>query len=157
LGTVSVRSPCARPGWARQFLTMRILLSVFLTAALGLGTYYVFLKHATPGGAGSLPTDAISTTGVRMDLNDIAQAERLYFAQSGTYGTMDQLVSTGALSKPKTGRDGYVYTIDIPTTGFMVTAKWAPSSAAKADLHYPVYIVDQTFDVREQVPEPAAK
>jgi hypothetical protein len=91
-----------------------------------------------------------------MDLNEIAQAERMYFAQSGTYGTMDQLVSTGAMAKAKTGRDGYVYTIDIPATGFMVTAKWVPSSAAKAGLHYPVYIVDQSFDVREQTQEPAA-
>jgi hypothetical protein len=134
---------------------MRILLSVFLTAALGLGTYYVFLKHATPGGSGSLPTDAISTTGVRMDLNDIAQAERSYFAQNDSYGTMDQLVANGALAKPKTGRDGYVYTIEIPTTGFLVTAKWAPSSAAKANLNYPVYIVDDSMNVREKLPETA--
>jgi hypothetical protein len=129
---------------------MRILLSVFLTAALGLGTYYAFLKHATPGGPGSLPTAAITTTGIQMDLNQIAQAERLYFAQAGSYGTMDQLVSTGAMAKAMTGRDGYTYTIDIPATGFLVTAKWTPSTAAKAELHYPVYIVDDTFVVREQ-------
>jgi hypothetical protein len=129
---------------------MRILLSVFLTAALGLGTYYVFLKHASPGGAGSLPTAAITTTGIKMDLDQIAQAERLYFAQSGTYGTMDQLVSTGTMAKAMTGRDGYTYTIDIPATGFLVTAKWTPSSPAKAVLHYPTYIVDDTFLVREQ-------
>ncbi len=132
---------------------MRVLLSVFLTAALGLGTYYVFLKHASPGGPGTLPTAAISTTGVQMDLNEIAQAERVYFAQSGTYGSMDQLVSTGAIAKAKTGRDGYIYTVDIPATGFTVTAKWVPSSAAKASLHYPAYIVDETFQVREMVQE----
>jgi hypothetical protein len=132
---------------------MRVLLSVFLTAALGLGVYYVFLKHASPGGPGSLPTQAISITGVQMDLNDIAQAERAYFAQTGTYGTMDQLVPTGALTKAKTGRDGYAYTIEIPTTGFLVTAKWVPSSAAKAGLNYPVYIVDESMNVRQQLPE----
>lgn len=132
---------------------MRIILSVFLTAALGLGTYYAFLKHASPGGPGSLPTEAITTTGIQMDLNEIAQAERLYFAQAGSYGTMDQLVSTGAMAKARTGRDGYTYTIDIPTTGFLVTAKWTPSSPSKAGLHYPVYIVDDTFQVREQTPD----
>jgi hypothetical protein len=129
---------------------MRILLSIFLTAAVGLGTYYAFLKHGGAGGAGSLPTEAITTTHIQMDLSEIAQAERLYFAQAGSYGSMDQLVSTGAMAKAKTGSDGYTYTIDIPTTGFLVTAKWTPSTAAKASLHYPVYIVDDTFVVREQ-------
>jgi len=132
---------------------MRILLSIFLTAAVGLGTYYAFLKHGGAGGTGSLPTAAITTTRIQMDLSEIAQAERLYFAQAGSYGTMDQLVSSGAMAKAKTGNDGYTYTIDIPATGFLVTAKWTPSTAAKASLHYPVFIVDDTFVVREQPEE----
>ncbi|HEV3218455.1 MAG TPA: hypothetical protein VGZ48_01690 [Candidatus Acidoferrales bacterium] len=131
---------------------MRILISLFLTAALALGTYYLFLKHGGAGGPGSLPTQAITTTGIQMDLTEIAEGERLYYAQAGGYGTMDQLVSTGAMAKARTGRDGYTYTIDLPGTGFLVTAKWTPSNSdkAKAGLNYPVYIVDQTFQVRQQ-------
>src|SRR5580658_4453076 len=101
----SARSPIPFHDWARSlaeylarapasrhnFLIMRILLSLFLTAALALGTYYAFLKHGGAGGPGSLPTQAITTTGIQMDLTEIAQGERLYFAQAGSYGTMDQL------------------------------------------------------------------
>ena len=42
-----------------------------------------------------MATQAISTTGVEMDLNGIAQAERMYFAQNGSYATLDQLASSG--------------------------------------------------------------
>ena len=128
---------------------MRVLLSIFLTAALGLGVYYVYLKHASPGGPGTLPTDAISTTGVEMDLNGIAQAERNYNAQNGSYATMDQLVSSGALSVAKTGRNGYTYTVDADSTSFTVTAKWSPSNPQQASLHYPTFLVDQTMQVRQ--------
>jgi hypothetical protein len=129
---------------------MRVLLSIFLTAALGLGVYYVYLKHASPGGPGSLPTDAISTTGVEMDLNGIAQAERNYNAQNGSYATMEQLVSSGALTIAKPGRNGYTYTVDAGTTTFTVTAKWSPANAEQAaSLHYPTFIVDQTMQVRQ--------
>jgi len=137
-----------RPG-RDNFLTMRIILSVFLTAALGLGTYYMFLKHASPGGPGTLPTDAISTTGVEMDLNDIAQAERFYNAQNGSYATMDQLVSSGALSLAKHGRNGYSYTVDAASTAFSVTAKWSPANPDQSKLHYPTFVVDQTMEVHK--------
>jgi len=128
---------------------MRVLLSVFLTAALGLGVYYVYLKHASPGGPGTLPTEVINTTGVKMDLNDIAQAERNYNALNSSYATMDQLVSSGTLAAAKTGRYGYTYTLEVSSTGFTVTAKWAPSSPAQASLTYPAYVVDETMQVRE--------
>ncbi len=128
---------------------MRVLLSILLTAGLGLGTYYIFLKHATPGGPGTLPTDAIITTGVEMDLNVIAQAERTYNVENGAYATMDQLVSSGALSVAKPGRNGYTYTIDTASTGFTVTAKWSPVTPAQASLHYPTFVVDQTMEVRQ--------
>jgi len=128
---------------------MRVLLSVFLTAALGLGVYYVYLKHASPGGPGTLPTEVINTTGVKMDLNDIAQAERNCNALNSSYATMDQLVSSGTLAAAKTGRYGYTYTLEVSSTGFTVTAKWAPSSPAQASLTYPAYVVDETMQVRE--------
>ncbi len=139
---------CATTG-RDNFITMRILLSLFLTAALGLGTYYIYLKHASPGGPGTLPTDVISTTGVEMDLNGIAQAERNYNAQNGSYATMDELLSSGALTVAKPGRNGYTYTLDAATTGFTVTAKWSPANPQQASLHYPTFVVDQTMQIRQ--------
>ena len=132
-----------------NFYTMRVLVSLVLTLGLGLGVYYVYLKQASPSGAGSLPTSTINTTGVEMDLNAIAQAERYYDVQNGSYATMDQLVSSGALAIAKPGRNGYTYTVDADTTTFTVTAKWSPENPAQSSLHYPTFIVDQTMQVRQ--------
>jgi hypothetical protein len=122
------------------------LVSLLVAMALGLGVYYIFLKQASP--AGGTPTQIISTTRVEMDLSSIANAERSYYAQNSTYATMDQLVSGGELPIPLAGRDGYSYTMDASSSGFTVTAKWAPQTAEQQALHAPTVIVDQTNQVR---------
>ena len=73
-------------------------LSLVLSVGIGLGVYYMYLRQATPTGGNQVATQAISTTGVEMDLNAIAQAERGYYAQNGSYGTLDQLTSSGAMT-----------------------------------------------------------
>jgi len=128
---------------------MRVLISILITAGLGMSVYYIFLKHASPAGTNAPITANISATGVQMDLSSIAEAERLYNAENGSYGTMDQLVSGGALPIAKTGRDGYAYTIDVTSTTFTVTAKWSPATPEQARFTYPAYVVDQTMQVRE--------
>jgi hypothetical protein len=110
------------------------LVSLLVAMALGLGVYYIFLKQASPAGAGT-PTQIISTTRVEMELNS-------------SYATMDQLVSSGELPIPITGRDGYTYTMDVSSSSFTVTAKWAPQTAEQQALHAPTVMVDQTNQVR---------
>jgi hypothetical protein len=124
-------------------------VSLLLSAAIGMGVYYMYLKQATPTG-GATAIQSISTTGVQMDLNAIAQAERGYFAQNGSYGSMDQLVSSGSLTMARTGRDGYTYTVDASATGFTATAKWTPQTSAQEVLHYPTFVVDQTNQVHQE-------
>lgn len=123
------------------------LASLLVAMAIGLGIYYIYLKQASPAGGG-LPTQIISTTRVEMDLSTIANAERSYYAQNSSYGTMDQLVSGGELSIALSGRDGYTYTMDASSSGFTVTAKWAPQTAEQQALHAPTVMVDQTNQVR---------
>lgn len=124
------------------------LLGLIFSMAIGLGVYYMYIKQATPAGS-AVATQAISTTGVEMDLNAIAQAERGYYAQNGTYGTLDQLTSSGALTMTRTGRDGYTYTVDTSAAGFTATAKWAPMTSAQTVLHYPTFSVDQTNEIHQ--------
>jgi hypothetical protein len=132
---------------------MRIVLgflSLILTAAICIGGYYYFLKQSVPAGPNGTPiTSAIQTTGVEMDLNAIAQAERSYYTQNGVYATFEQLVNSGDLTMTKSGRDNYAYTVDANGNGFTVTAKWTPPPNAPATLHYPKLIVDQTMQVRQ--------
>jgi hypothetical protein len=117
--------------------------------AMGLGMYYIFLKHASAGAGGMAPTQLISTTGVQMDLDSIAQAERSYIALNGAYATRDQLVSSGILTMTRTGRDGYTYSVEVTTEGFTATAKWTPQTGAQSSLHYPIFAVDQGMTVHQ--------
>ena len=124
----------------------------FLFAALiGIGIYYYYLKQAAPA-PGMLATQAISTTGVEMDLNAIAQAERTYFAQNGSYADLDQLTSSGALTMARSGRDGYTYSIETSGNGFTVSARHAdiPPVNGTVPLHYPALSIDQTMQMHQE-------
>jgi hypothetical protein len=133
---------------------MRSMVSLLAVALIALGGYSFYLKNATPAaGKGQIVTQAISTTGVEMDLNAIAQAERQYFAQNGSYASLGQLVSSGTMNINSAGRDGYTYTIDSSTTGFVVTASHPDIPAGviqgSAAIHYPTVTVDQSMQVRQ--------
>lgn len=127
------------------------MVGLLLAALIGLGIYYYYLKQAAPA-PGMVVTQAISTTGVEMDLNAIAQAERVYFAQNGSYVDLDQLTSSGALTMARNGRDGYTYSIETSGSGFTVNARHADGPAANgvAPLHYPALSVDQSMQIRQQ-------
>ena len=128
------------------------MIGLLLAALIALGGYYFFLKRAAPG-PGQIATQAISTTGVQMDLNAIAQAQRLYFAQNGSYASLDQLVSGGAMNLSRAGRDGYTYTIETSPTGFLVTASRPDIPAGviqgSAAIHYPTFTIDQAMQIRQ--------
>jgi hypothetical protein len=122
------------------------ILSLVLTLAIGLGIYRYYLKQVTPAGPGSNPVQTISITGVQNDLIAIAQAERIYNAQNGSYGTLDQLTSSGSLSMAQTGRDGYTYAIETSPNGFTITAR---HPAGPGPAHYPTITIDQTMQIRQ--------
>ena len=93
------------------------MVSLLAVALIALGGYSFYLKNAAPAaGEGQIVTQAISTTGVEMDLNAIAQAERMYFAQNGSYASLDQLVSGGTMNISAGGRDGYTYSVETSPT-----------------------------------------
>ena len=125
------------------------MISLVLTLGIGLGIYYFFLRSAAPGQGNKPITQEINVTGVEMDLNAIAQAERAHFATAGSYAALDQLVSSGDLTMTRSGRDGYAYSVELTSTGFAATAKWTPQSGEQvsAGLHYPTITVDQTMQM----------
>ena len=131
---------------------MRSLVSLVVVALIAIGAYSYFLKRVAPA-PGQLATQSISTTGVQMDLNAIAQAQRLYFAQNGSYASLDQLVSGGAMNLSRAGRDGYTYTIETSPTGFLVTASRPDIPAGviqgSAAIHYPTFTIDQAMQIRQ--------
>ncbi len=127
------------------------MIGLLFAALIALGIYYYYLKQAAPA-PGMLATQAISTTGVEMDLNAIAQAERTYFAQNGSYADLDRLTSSGALAMTRSGRDGYTYSIETSGNGFTVNARHADSPVVNGvpPLHYPALSIDQNMQMRQQ-------
>jgi len=132
---------------------MKSMASLLVVALIALGGYSVYLKQATPGpgGNGQMVTQAISTTGVEMDLNAIAQAQRPYFAQNDSYASLDQLVSSGTMNISAGGRDGYSYNVETSPRGFLVTASRPDIPAnviqGSSAIHFPTLTVDESMQL----------
>jgi hypothetical protein len=124
---------------------MRALVGLLIAVAIAFAAYKLYLSKAVPEGEGQVATQAINTTGVKNDLIAIAQAERAYVAQNGRYASLEELVSSGALSMTRPGRDGYEYSVETSASGFTVTARYTRAS----ELRYPAYVIDQTMQIRQ--------
>ena len=128
------------------------VVSLLITAVLGVGAYLFFLKQAAPA-PGMVATQAIDTTGMKTDLMAIAQAERMYYVQNNSYADLSTLVSSGTMNITRTSRGGYTYSVDSSATGFTVTASYtAPPldmPAGVAPPHFPTYTIDQSMEVHQ--------
>jgi hypothetical protein len=125
---------------------MRALVSLLVAVVIVFAVWKLYLSKTVseaPGGM-STPTQAISLTGVKNDLNGIAQAERQWFAEKGSYASLDELTSSGALTMRAGGRDGYTYTVETTSNTFTVTAR----HPATPGVAWPVLQVDQTMEIR---------
>ena len=131
---------------------MRGLVSILLAAAIGLGIYMYSLKQASPG-PGMVVTQAPSLVGVKNDLIAIAQAERMYYAQNGSYTDLSTLTSSGTMNIARTSRDGYTYTVEASGNSFTATAQYtappAPNPAGVTPPHFPTLSVDQTMEIHQ--------
>ena len=117
------------------------LLVVALIVAM---TYkYYFLQGSSAGV--TTPRQTIDVVGVKNDLVAIGQAERVYQAQHDSYASLDDLVSSGAMSMKKTGRDGYTYDAEASTDSFRVTAH-CPTDTVPSCVSY---TIDQTMEVHQ--------
>jgi hypothetical protein len=127
---------------------MRSLVALLVTALLAVGIYVFTLKKMPTTDQGTAPTQAISLTGVRADLLQIAQAERQYIATEGKCATLDELISSHSLSMSRSERDGYTYSVECSGGDFTATARHAPAPAG-SPIRYPNLAIDQTMQVRE--------
>lgn len=98
--------------------------------------------------SGTAPTQAISLTGVRTDLLQIAQAERGYVATNSKCAPLEELISSGSMTMSSTLRDGYSYAVECSGTEFTVTARHAPAPP-DSPIRYPNLAIDQNMQVHE--------
>jgi hypothetical protein len=127
---------------------MRALVAILVACALLFGVYRYYFKKMPVTDEGTAPTQAISLTGVRGDLLQIAQAERGYIALNGHCTSMNELISSNLLAMSRPERDGYSYSIECSGGDFTVTGRHAPAPAG-SPIRYPTLAIDQSMQVHE--------
>ena len=105
------------------------LLGVLIALAVGS---YVYMQQSKSVAMGTNnPRAAADITGVKMDLVNMAQAERAYFARENHYASLEDLHASGDLAVLKDHRDNYKYSASYSDNGFRITAPYAGPPAAQ--------------------------
>jgi len=127
---------------------VRALVAILVACAVLFGVYHYYFQKMPSTDEGTAPTQAISLTGVRGDLLQIAQAERASIAENGRCSSLDDLLSSHALTMTRPERDGYTYSAECSGGDFTVTARHAPATPG-SPIRYPTLAIDQTMQVHE--------
>jgi hypothetical protein len=127
---------------------MRFLIGVLIGAALLFGVYHFGLLRLPASDQGTAATQAVSLTGVRMDLLEIADAEHGYIAINGECVSLKKLISTQSISMTRTERDGYSYEIECSGNGFTAAARHRPAPAGSL-IRYPNFSIDSSLELHE--------
>ena len=127
---------------------MRFLIGVLVGAALLFVVYHFGLLRLPAMDEGTAATQAVSLTGVRVDLLEIADAEHGYIAINGECVSLSKLISTQSISMTRTGRDGYSYEIECSGNGFTATARNRPAPAGSS-IRYPNFSIDASLELKE--------
>jgi hypothetical protein len=117
--------------------------SILVTLVLALWIYKSYFGDAQQALGPKGPLQTIDVIGVKNDLLGIAQAERVYWAQHNSYGSLDDLVSSGAMALKKTGREGYTYDEESSSDGFRVTARCTTPGQGCTN-----FFVDQSMEIQ---------
>jgi hypothetical protein len=121
------------------------IISLVVVLAIGLIIYKNYFSQLQASGAeAGAPTHTVDVVGVKNDLLAIAQAERSYQAQHGSYTSMNELVTSGTMALSKPGRDGYTYEVQTTENSFHVVAH----CAAATNPGCANWVVDDTMQVQ---------
>ncbi len=120
-----------------------VLGLIVIVLIAGLTYKFYFQKSVSVDGA-TTPAQTIDLVGVKSDLLAIGQAERVYQAQHGSYGSMDDLVSSGAMNIRKSGRDGYTYDVNASAGTFQAVAH-CPAQTVPSCISYSI---DQSMQIQ---------
>jgi len=128
---------------------MKALAAILVAAAVVYAVFHYYFQKMPTTDEGTAPTQAITLTGVRNDLLQIAQAERSYIALNSNCASLDGLISSNSLSVPRNGRDGYTYSVECSAAAeFKVTARHALAPAG-SPIRYPSLAIDSNMQIAE--------
>jgi hypothetical protein len=97
------------------------ILATVVAMAIGMYIYSLQVKTLMPVAGASNATEVPLITGVKNDLIGIANAERVYLASQGKYGSLDELTSGNYLTI-KGERQPYIYDVEVSSGSFRATA-----------------------------------
>jgi hypothetical protein len=120
---------------------MARILSLLVVAVIVVVGYTYFFKAG--GSAISAPHSAPNAVGAQNDILTIAQAERSYQVENGSYVPLDKLLSSGALGMEKPAREGYEYNVESSSTNFRVVARCTGAAAGCSS-----FFVDSSMSVQ---------
>ncbi|MBI3894648.1 MAG: hypothetical protein HY313_01825 [Acidobacteria bacterium] len=120
------------------------LLSLVVVVAIGLFIYRSSFTEKSGVTMGTQnPRAAMDITGVEMDLNAMAQAERAFQALNGRYASLQEMYSSGSLqADPARGRQGYTYSAEVSDRHFSITATY---NGPATDM--PTLSIDETMHI----------
>jgi hypothetical protein len=121
---------------------------LLVSAGVLFGAYEYYLKKMPVTDEGTAPTQAISLTGVRADLLQIAQAERNSIALNGHCASLDELLSSNSLTMSRAERDGYSYSVECSDRDYTVTAHHSAAPPG-SPIRYPILAIDQAMQIHE--------
>ena len=128
---------------------MRALALALVGALILFGVYEFYLKKMPTADKGTASTQATNLTGVRMDLLQIAHAERGNLTLNSYCASLDELISSASLNMPRSGREGYTYEVNCKGgTEFQVVARHAPAPEG-SPIRYPTLAIDSSMQVHE--------
>jgi hypothetical protein len=127
---------------------MKIFVSLLVGVGFLWGLYLLFLKKMPTAAEGTASTQAVSISGVRTDLLQIANAERIGIGVDGHCMSMDELLASGSMSMSRPERDGYTYTVECSGNDFTATAHHAAAPEG-SPIRYPNMAIDQSMQVHE--------
>jgi hypothetical protein len=123
---------------------MRGLLSLVLALAVVFLVYKLYFAQLKSGPTAANPISTVDVVGVKNDLLAIAQAERMYQAEHGSYVSLEELASSGGISLERSGRNGYTYEVETSPDSFRAVAHCPRTTARDCTS----WVVDQTMEVR---------
>lgn len=122
----------------------KILGWLAVAAAIAAGCWFYMSKRKAAAVA-LASQQKESAADVRRDLRAFARAERAYKASHGTYASLDELYSSGALKDERPARDGYTYSSGSSSIGFSIIAR----CQAQPSTNCPSFEIDQSMELQQ--------
>jgi competence protein ComGC len=122
---------------------MKSMIGLLVVVVIVILVYQFYFSKGQSSGV-ETPAQTINIVGVKNDLVGIAQAERAYQAEHGSYASLNDLTSSGSLTMQNRSRQGYTYDIETSALGFRAVAHCPATTNPGCEN----YFVDQTMEVQ---------